>query len=163
MPPITDPFGDPIDLPNLPLPDFSQPSLYPPNDGDGVDGGNDGPPKPEEPGDMGEAEEPEETEEGGEAGRCMTDKWLQGIAVEITAAPGNASGFQTEAGFVYTEAAFVYLGAEAQMEYYEESARVLASGQYFPARDGYNCWHVVCAPFYKAKITEYTKPIEESE
>jgi hypothetical protein len=160
MPPITDPFGEPIELPNFPLPDFGNPSLYPPDSGAGGDGG---PPKPEEPGDLGEAEDPEETEEGGEAGRCLTDKWLQGIAVEITAAPGNASGFQTEAGFVYTEAVFVYLGAEEQMEYYEESARVLASGQYFPGKDGYNCWNVVCAPFYKAKITEFTKPIEEEE
>jgi hypothetical protein len=153
MPPITGPFGDPIDLPNFPLPDFSQPSLYPepPSEPQG---------EPSEPGDKGQPDTPTDIPPGGEAEQTDSGRWLMGIFVEVAAAPSNASGFQTAAGLVYTSSAFVYMGAGSELEYYEESQRLLGNGQYFPAKKGYDTWRVVNSPFYNTKVTPYYKEKE---
>jgi hypothetical protein len=151
MPPITDPFGDPIDLPNLPLPDFSNPSLYPEPEPAPTGG------EPTEPGDKGQPDAPVDIPAGDEAEETASDRWLMGVLVEVTGAPSSASGFQTSAGFVYTSAAFVYQGAGDELEYYEESQRLLGNGQYFPAKKGYDTWRIVNSPFYTTKVTPYYK------
>lgn len=152
MPRITDPFGDPVQLPNLPIPNIEGPSLYP---GDGVPGG-----EPTEPGDKGNPDPPTETAPGGEEESTDSSRWLMGVLVEVAAAPGRAPGFQTQAGFVYTEAGFVYQGAGDELEYYEESERLLSGGQYFPAVRGYDTWRVVANPFYRLKVTPFYKEKE---
>lgn len=149
MPRITDPFGEPVQLPNFPLPNVEGPSLYP---GDDIPGG-----EPTEPGDKGDPDPPTETTPGGEEENTDSSRWLMGILVEVTDAPGRAPGFQTQAGFVYTEAGFVYQGAGDELEYYEESERLLSGGQYFPAVKGYDTWRVVANPFYRLKVTPFYK------
>jgi hypothetical protein len=154
MPPVTDPFGDPIDLPNFPLPDFSKPSLYPEPESTGLDG------EPTEPGDKGQPDPAVDVSAGGEAEQTDSNRWLMGVLVEVTSAPPSASGFQTASGFVYTAAAFVYQGAGDELEYYEESQRLAGNGQYFPAKKGYDTWRVVNSPFYTTKVTPYYKEKE---
>lgn len=149
MPEIPNPFGDPIQLPNFPLPNIEGPSLYP---GDDIPGGD-----PTEPGDKGDPDPPVETAPGGEEEATDSSRWLMGILVEVTSAPSRAPGFQTSAGFVYTEAGFVYQGAGDELEYYEESERLLSGGQYFPAVRGYDTWRVVANPFYRLKVTPFYK------
>lgn len=150
MPRITDPFGDPVQLPNFPFPNVEGPTLYP--EDDPILGG-----EPAEPGDKGEPDPPTETSPGGEEEETDSSRWLMGILVEVTDAPGRAPGFQTQAGFVYTEAGFVYQGAGDELEYYEESERLLSGGQYFPAVRGYDTWRVVANPFYRLRVTPFYK------
>lgn len=149
MPRITDPFGDPVQLPNLPLPN---PTLREPPE---LVGG-----EPAQPGDKGEPDPPTETDPGGEEEETDTERWLMGVLVEVTSSPPRAPGFQTSAGFVYTEAGFVYQGAGDELEYFEESERLLSGGQYFPATRGYDTWRVVANPFYKLRVTPYYKEQE---
>jgi hypothetical protein len=153
-PEVPNPFGDPIQLPNLPIPDPFAPNP------------DDAPPEPiggepTEPGDKGEPDSPIETETGGEEEQTDPNRWLMGVFVAVTEAPPRASGFQTSAGFVYTEAGFVYQGAGDELEYFEESERLLSGGQYFPATRGYDTWRVVAAPFYRLEVTPFYKEKEE--
>lgn len=149
-PEIPNPYGDPIQLPNYPLPD---PTETNPDDRPGNPLGG----EPENPGDVGEPDPPVDTSLGGEQSGEDTERWLMGVKVEVIAAPPRASGFQTSAGFIYTAAGFVYMGTSEELEYFEESERLLESGQFFPAVRGYDKWRVVASPFYNLRVTPYYK------
>jgi hypothetical protein len=153
-PEIPNPFGDPVKLPNLPMPN---PFVRNPEDTPSEPAGG----EPVEPGDKGEPDPTTETGSGGEEEQTDTERWLMGIFVEVIAAPPRASGLQTSAGFVYTEAGFVYQGAGDELEYFEESERLLSGGQYFPATRGYDTWRVVASPFYNLRVTPFYKEKEE--
>lgn len=141
MPEIPNPFGDPIQLPNFPLPRIDGPSLYP----------EDEPPlaEPGEPGTPEVVGGDEETEGEADEGEVLT-----GVLVEVSSAPGFARTVQNVSTPTYIGACYVYLGWEGQLDLQPEG-QFLVDGQFFAAVPGMTHWRVRSAVGYTLTITPY--------
>jgi hypothetical protein len=146
MPPITDPFGEPVQLPNLPLPDVEGPSLFPEDE-----------PPLAEPVESGTPETVSGDEEA--EGEADEDEILTGVKVEVDSAPSFARQVQNVSTPTYIGAAYVYLGWEDQLDLQPEG-QFLVDGQFFAAVPGMTHWRVRSAVGYTLTITPFYAPKE---
>lgn len=142
MPPITDPFGEPVQLPNFPLPNIEGPSLFP----------EDEPPPQAEPGEPGSPEVVGGDEES--EGEASEGEILTGVLVEVGSFPSYARTVQNVTTPTYIGACYVYLGWENQLDLQPEG-QFLVDGQFFAAIPGMTHWRVRSAVGYTLTITPY--------
>jgi hypothetical protein len=147
MPEIPDPFGDPVQLPNFPLPRVDGPSLFPEDDQ----------PPEAEPGEPGTPETVGGDEEA--EGEADEGELLTGVLVEVDSTPGFARTVQNVSTPTYIGACYVYLGWDGQLDLQPEG-QFLVDGQFFAAVPGMTHWRVRSAVGYTLTITPYYAPKE---
>jgi hypothetical protein len=146
MPEIPDPFGEPVQLPNFPLPRVDGPSLFPEDEAPLAE--------PGEPGNPEVIAGDEEAEGEADDGETLT-----GVMVEVDSAPGFARTVQNVSTPTYIGACYVYLGWEGQLDLQPEG-QFLVDGQFFAAVPGMTHWRVRSAVGYTLTITPYYAPKE---
>jgi hypothetical protein len=150
MPGIDDPFGDPIQLPNLPLPNIEGPSLFPEGESPGDPEGDPG--TPGTPVDIPEGDEAEETAPDGEE--------LVGVKVEFTTVPGKPRQPSNVIGpQFYIGGAYVFMGVDGQGLELQGEGSLIESGQFFFAARPSDKWRVVAALGYAVKVTPYYREV----
>jgi hypothetical protein len=148
MPPIDDPLGDPIQLPNFPLPDFGGGSTFPE-------------PEPDPESDPGEPAPPVDIPAGDEAEDTAPEgQELVGVKVEFTDTPGQPRKVSNVIGpDLFVGGAYVFLGVDGQGLQLQGEGTVIESGQFFFAARPSDKWRVIAALGYSVRVTPYYREV----
>ena len=149
QPELPNPYGDPIQLPNIPLFDLIKNALS------GV-----GTTQPEA--DPGVAGDPATTGEGGSAEETAPEgEELVSVLVEPIAIPagprkvGNLPGQD-----IYVGAMYLFLGSEDGQELQEEGRFLAATGQMYYAERSSTTWRILATAGYNLRVTPYYREIQ---
>lgn len=153
LPPVKDPYGVPIDLPDFEVPDFRSPFPV-------VPGGESGSPPP---GDRGIPGGGEETGEGGEAeGEAPPNSDLTGVLLELVSAAPFVNRTELASGTVYRGVAYVRLGGDPGVDLQPEGSTVIFP-QFFEAPPLSTRWTVSAGMGYNLRVIPYYRSREAQQ